>query len=212
MIISCIIYQKPETEPETDPYYKKKLTKLQSLIRHLPSIFNKIFEIYNVILEQIKTNNPADFFEKICTQIQTNDTYYQIIINNIINNIPPNYIELSNGSKSNSNFFNRITQYFWSGLAYYTKQILDLKVYNITKITKILDSIEVIWTDITRKLYIFIMDMYTVQKMIQYSTETPTIYYSGNDHSINCKLLLEMYSYHEIKTDVSFKLEEHLAK
>ncbi|MDA9673944.1 hypothetical protein N9T73_00410, partial [bacterium] len=59
----------------------------------------------------------------------------------------------------------------------------------------ILKNIDSLWVGITYYYIIIIMDIYTVNRLIKYSKETPAIYYSGANHTENCKKLLELFDY-----------------
>lgn len=51
-----------------------------------------------------------------------------------------------------------------------------------------------IWNTFILIYYALIMDIYTVNRLIKYSEETPAIYYAGNIHIKNCILLLQLYN------------------
>ena len=136
-------------------------------------IFEKIFEKINKIITKIKKKNNNNYIQ-LQNYLSNIEMEVNLLCNTKITEITFEIIETNLRDSFNKNFIifvcNKVPDNFFSD-----------GWKNIVKI----------WNFITYTYFNLIMDIYTVNKLINYSKETPSIYFAGNFHITTCKYILE---------------------
>ncbi|MDA9673925.1 hypothetical protein N9T73_00310 [bacterium] len=161
-------------------YVKHNDPMLIKIINYLPEIFTKVFETFSLILNYIKKKN---------------EQFYITVFSNISKFTYLNRLsDFFTATPNTQTDFNNKMQSF-----YLNKRKLQINNNQLenSKILIVLAEIKKITEIITKYYYNFLMDIYTVQRILKYSTETPSIYYAGLVHIKNCIDLLKISGYEE---------------